>query len=109
MNPKKFKRKKEQEKKQALIKIKECFKQANLVFKKDKTKANNYIRKLRRLAMKHRIILPKSIKRRICKHCYKLLLPGTNLRVRTKPKHKQVIYYCLECKHFMKFGYSKKN
>jgi len=92
----------------AKAEIKLLFNQARSLFKKDKAKANNLVRKLRRITLKHRLRLDKSIKRSICKHCHSLLVPGTNLRVRLRKKHNQVVYYCLECKKFMKFGYGKR-
>jgi len=107
MHPLKYKRKKEKEKREALKLMRAYFKEAQGVFDGDKDKANRLVRKIRRLAMKHRIKLPITIKRSICKHCYSFLVPGKNLRVRTRKKHRQVVYYCLECKRFMKFGYGE--
>jgi ribonuclease P protein subunit RPR2 len=67
-------------------------------FKTDKKKANLYVHKLRNLAMKHQIRLPKEIKRKFCKHCYAYLMPGVNCRVRTREG--KLIYYCMECKNY---------
>ena len=54
-------------------------------------------------ALKYKINLPLKFKRRICKNCHSFLVPGKNLRVRTRKGH--VVYYCLECKEFMRIGY----
>jgi len=109
MHPHKYKRKKEKEKNEALKQIKLLFDDSVCLIAKDKATALRNLRKVRRLALKHRIKLPQPIKRRICKHCCTLLVPGFTLRVRTRRKHKQVVYYCMECKKFTKYGYGKKS
>ena len=98
----KFKVKKENLKKQAKIDISDYMKLAKGVFKKDKKKANMYVHKARRLAMKHNIRMSSALKRRFCKHCYSYLVPGENCRVRTREG--KLVYYCLECKKYMRFG-----
>lgn len=80
---------------------------AKEVFVKDKALANKYVQKARRVGMKYKMKLPREVKRSFCKHCYSLLVPGKNLRVRTREGY--VVYYCLECKKFMKFRYDTKN
>ena len=82
------------------------FEEADSVFSKDKKLANRYIRLARKIAMKFNLRMPRGYKRKFCKHCYSYLKPGVNLRVRTKDG--KVIYYCLECKKFMRFPVSKK-
>jgi|TARA_Y100000310_G_scaffold330278_1_gene401652 ribonuclease P protein subunit RPR2 len=86
--------------------IKKLFEEADSVFSKDKKLANRYIRLARKIAMKFNLRMPRGYKRKFCKHCYSYLKPGVNLRVRTKDG--KVIYYCLECKKFMRFPVSKK-
>jgi ribonuclease P protein subunit RPR2 len=71
-------------------------------FKTDRKKANLYVHKLRLLAMKYQIRLPKSIKRKFCKHCYAYLVPGVNCRVRTREG--KLIYYCMECKNYTRIS-----
>jgi len=85
--------------------IKKLFSEADEVFSKDKKLANRYVSLARKIAMKFNLRMPKVYKRRFCKHCYSYLKPGKNLRVRTK--NKKVVYYCLECKKFMRFPLSK--
>jgi len=90
----------------ALDRIKTLFKEARAVFKKDKTLANRYVTLARKIAMKARIPIPAPLKRRFCKHCYKYLMPSVNCRIRTNKG--KVVYYCLECKKYMRFPYNKK-
>jgi ribonuclease P protein subunit RPR2 len=100
---KKFKGTKSQQRKLALNEIDMLFKQANDVFDKNPDLADKYARKARRTALKYKVKLPLKFKRRICKNCHCFLMPGKNLRVRTRKGH--VVYYCLKCKGFMRVGY----
>ena len=79
-----------------LERIHELFKEAKL----NSSKANNYVKKARRIAMKVNLPLPKEYKRRYCKHCNNYFQSG-NYRVRTR--NKMVVYYCLNCKKYTKF------
>ncbi len=97
----KFKARKENLKIQARKDISNFMKLAKESFKEDKTKSNRYVRKARRVAMKHNIRLNSSVKRKFCKYCYSYLVPGENLRIRTRDG--KLVYYCLECKRYMRF------
>lgn len=81
------------------------FKEAGAMFNKDRKLANRYVSLARKIAMKYKVKIPKELKRRFCKNCYKFLVPGKNCRVRLKEG--KVIYYCLECKKFMRFPYKQ--
>lgn len=71
---------------------------AEKFFKEDSKKSDLYVHKARRLAMKHKIRLPRNIKRRFCKHCYSYLVPGVNCRIRTREG--KLICYCFRCKNY---------
>ncbi len=103
---KKFSSKSRKVKAMAKEHVIELFDAARKEFSKDKKLANEYVRKARRIAMKYKLRMPRSLKRRFCKHCYSYLVPGKNLRVRTHEGH--VVYYCLECKKFMRFPYVRE-
>jgi|TARA_B100001971_G_scaffold195525_1_gene202415 ribonuclease P protein subunit RPR2 len=100
---KKFKGTKKQQKESALAEVRGIFDQAKQVFDKKPDLAHKYAKKARRIALKYKIKLPLVLKRRICKNCHSYLVPGKNLRVRTRKGN--VVYYCLECKKFMRVGY----
>jgi len=100
---KKFKGTKGQQKKLALDEISSILNKAKTVFDEKPDLAHKYAKKARRVALKYKVKLPLNIKRRICKNCHSFLVPGKNLRVRTRKGH--VVYYCLECKKFMRIGY----
>ena len=99
-------KKQEKTKEIALERVKKLFSEAKKVFKEDKALANRYVTLARKIAMKARMSIPAELKRKFCKHCYKYLMPGINCRVRTHEG--KVVYYCLECKKFMRFPYKKR-
>jgi len=90
----------------ALERIKELFEQAELRFKKSPELSDRYVELARKIAMKYKVKMPRELKRRFCKHCYKYLMPGVNSRVRLTEK--KVVYYCNFCKKYMRFPYIKK-
>lgn len=90
----------------ALQRIKILFQQAELTFSKNKALANRYISLARTIAMKVHAKIPRELKRKVCKHCYKYLKPGVNARIRTRGG--KVIISCLECKRFMRIPIRKR-
>ena len=99
----KFKGTRNKQKRLALEEISSIFDKAKEAFAKKPDLAHKYAKKARRITLKYKIKLPLKYKRRICKNCHSFLVPGKNLRVRTRKGH--VVYYCLECKKFMRIGY----
>ena len=82
---------------------KEAFESMKIFFEKakdDVSKANNYVKKARKICMKVNLSIPKEYKRKYCKHCNNYFRAG-NYRVRTR--NKMVIYSCFNCKKYMKF------
>jgi ribonuclease P protein subunit RPR2 len=49
----------------------------------------------RKIAMRQRVGLDREHRRKICRHCYKFLVPGVNMRVRIR--NRMVVVTCLEC------------
>ena len=89
------------EKKKVLQVVKKLFDEAKLQFNKNSSLSNRYVNLARKAAMKVNLRIPKEFKRKYCKHCYSYLVPGKNVRVRI---HKsRVIYYCFNCKKYMRF------
>lgn len=82
------------------------FREASSMFRKDSRLSNRYVELARKIAMKYKVKIPPALKRRFCKHCHSYLVPSKNCRVRLT-KHK-VVYYCLNCKHYMRLPYNKK-
>lgn len=94
------------EKKKVLAAIRRLFREAENIFKKEPRLAERYVKLARRLAMKTRLRMPRELKRKFCKHCGAFLVPSVNCRIRLGKK--QVIYYCLRCKHFMRYPYVRE-
>jgi len=75
-------------------------------FHKNPERSNRYVELARKVAMKARARIPSELKSKFCKHCYTFLQPGVNCRVRTK--NNKVVYYCLNCKNYMKFPFLRE-
>jgi len=104
----KRKYRKRPEKQQKLVKerIDILFKQAKEAFKKDPKLSNRYVKLARELAMKFKVRIPPKLKRQFCRHCYSYLMPSKNVRIRTREG--KVVYYCLDCKKYMRFPYLRE-
>lgn len=89
--------------KQSIEKQKKIAKERiNLLFSKadqsSKKLADRYVTMARKIAMKLNLRLSSHLKRKFCKHCGCYLIPGKNLRVRTR--NGKLVYYCSECRKF---------
>jgi len=85
----------------ALERINDLFNQAGKIFHYSKEYSNRYVTLARKISMKYKVKTPSELKKRFCKHCYSYLVPGNTSRVRI---HKsKVIYYCKNCRKFMRF------
>lgn len=92
-------RDKEYYKKIALERIIHLFKEA----RGNPGKADRYVELARKIAMKTNVRIPREYKRKFCKHCNNYFQKG-NYRVRTR--NKTVVYYCFNCKKYMRFKIS---
>ncbi len=86
--------------------IKELFEEADKVFNKNPKLADRYVELARKISMKTKVRIPGELKRKFCKHCYSYLRPGKNCRVRNYKS--RVVYYCENCKKYMRFQIKKK-
>ncbi|MBD3361809.1 ribonuclease P [Candidatus Woesearchaeota archaeon] len=98
-----FSRKQKKNKEIARKRILFFFEQARKVFDFNPSLANRYVTLARKYAQRYKVRIPRELKRRFCKHCYKYLVPGVNCRVRTHDG--KVVYTCFNCKKFMRFEY----
>jgi ribonuclease P protein subunit RPR2 len=89
---------KRQQKEIAKTRIEELFTQADTVFTTNKGLAHRYVTLARKLQMKAKVRMPRELKRKYCKHCYKYLRSGVNGRIRTRDG--KVVISCFECKKF---------
>jgi len=102
----KYKKKPKKQREIALERIRILFKQAREMFKKDPKLSNRYVYLARKIAMKYKIKIPSELKKKFCKHCYAYLVPPVNCRVRVQKG--KVVYYCMNCKKYMRFPYKKE-
>ncbi|MBW2982425.1 ribonuclease P [Candidatus Woesearchaeota archaeon] len=102
----KYRKKPGKQRELVLERIEILFKEAKTAFKKDPKRADRYVKLARELAMKYKVRIPRELKRRFCKHCNSYLVPSKNVRIRTR--NKKVVYYCLNCKNYMRFPYLKE-
>ncbi|HIG95958.1 TPA: hypothetical protein HA249_03660 [Candidatus Woesearchaeota archaeon] len=80
------------------------------LFKTAETKtehqARELMRKVRHLALRHRIRLEPVLKRRFCKYCLTFFHLSKNSRVRLIKK--RLVYTCFYCKRQMRIPYKRK-
>ena len=101
----KYQRKPSEHTEIAKERIGELFEQAATAFNEDRALANRYVELARKISMKYKVRIPSELRRRFCKNCNSYLVPSVNCRVRVSKG--KLIYYCLECKHFMRFSYRR--
>lgn len=95
--------------KQRLIaqeRIETLFSEAEKAFSQNPSLSHRYVTLARKIAMKVKLKMPRKLKRKFCKHCYKFLKPGVNCRIRTR--NGKVVISCFECKKFTRIPFGKK-
>ena len=86
------------------------FQQAEEVFRTNPQLASRYVEVARKIAMSAKIRLPTKCKRRICRNCNALLVPGNNCRVRVKQRREpHLVVTCLACGHQTRILLRKKD
>ena len=86
------------------------FQQATRTYKANPQLTQSYICIARKIAMAARMRLPTAYKRRICKNCNTLLVPGESSRVRIKPtREPHIVVTCLRCGVQTRFPIKVKN
>ncbi|MBU0898702.1 MAG: ribonuclease P [Nanoarchaeota archaeon] len=108
MGERKSKPKPEWQTKLAKERIEKLFKESKESFEKHPERSHRYVEMARKISMRYNIAIPRILKRKICKHCYKFLVSGKNAQVRTNSKHQAVIVKCLECGKVTRFPYRKE-
>ena len=89
----------------AIERIEQLFNEAEKAFSKYPERSRRYVEIARKIAMKANMSMPAKFRRKYCRKCYSFLRVGVNCRVRN---HKgRMIYKCLECKNFMRYGIRK--
>jgi ribonuclease P protein subunit RPR2 len=74
------------------------FQQATHTYRANPKLAQSYLQSARKIAMAARLRLPTAYRRRICKKCNMLLVPGETSRVRIRQgREPHVVATCLNC------------
>jgi len=80
--------------------IQVLFQQAEEIRRENPQLGSRYVAVARKIAMAAKIRLPREYKRRICRNCNTLLVPGENCRVRVRQRREpHVVVTCLACGH----------
>ncbi len=95
-----------EESRAALERIKILFALAKQDFKAHPERSHRYVEMILDIVKKVRVKLPSNIKRYICVNCKHLLVPGVNLKVRSDRGF--MIYQCLDCGSIKKYGYIRE-
>jgi len=85
--------------------IKKLFELAEKAYPSRPDLANRYVDIARRICMRHRVSMPRELKRRMCKKCGAFLVPGENSRVRLDGKN--VVITCLQCGTIKRYPYKR--
>lgn len=71
----------------------------------DPSRADRYVGLARRIAMRYQVSLPRELRRRVCRGCDGLLVPGRSARVRVA--HGRVTVTCLRCAAVKRYPYTR--
>jgi ribonuclease P protein subunit RPR2 len=77
-------------------------------FKKHPERSRRYVELARKIGLRYNIRLPKELKKKFCKNCNSLLVPGVSSSVRLKKKERLVRVKCLKCNKVYKYSYRRK-
>jgi ribonuclease P protein subunit RPR2 len=89
----------------ATQRIERLFRMAGEVCGRRPDLADRYVDIARRISMRHRVSIPRELKRHVCKECYCYLAPGINARVRVDGRN--VLITCQRCGGIRRYPYKK--
>lgn len=84
------------------------FKLAKKEFKAHPKRSGRYVELARKIGLRYNIRFSKQLKRKFCKNCNILLIPGISSQTRIKSKKKIVEVKCLKCGKIYRYPYVKK-
>lgn len=94
-----------QQQKIARERISILFSLAEKEFKKHPERSKRYIQLARKIGLRYNVRLSKELKRKFCKKCNSLLIPGLTSLVRTDSKTKTINVRCLSCNKIYRYPY----
>ncbi|HDJ38758.1 MAG TPA: ribonuclease P [Methanosarcinales archaeon] len=86
--------------------IERLFELAEMVSRTRPLLSDRYIHLAKRIGMRNRVRIPTHLKRRMCKHCGKYLIPGRTCRVRLNGTC--VVVTCLACNKQTRYPYYRR-
>ncbi len=72
-------------------------------------RVRRYVGLTRKIGMKAQYTLPKELKRKFCKKCNMLLVPGKTCSVRTDEGKKTLNIKCFYCNNITRYKYDRRN
>ena len=81
------------------------FSLAEKEFKKHPERSIRYVDLARKIGLRYNVRLPKELKRKFCKNCSVLLIPGVTSKVRLDSKKKVLNIKCLKCEKIYIYPY----
>lgn len=90
----------------ALERIRRLFAMAEQASPARPALGDRYVRLARRIAMRYQVPLPRELRRRYCRGCDRLLVPGRTARVRVA--HGRVTVTCLRCATVKRYPYEPR-
>jgi len=95
-------------KKIAEKRIKILFKLAEEELKKENfDRVRRYVELARKIGMKAQYTIPRELKRKFCKKCNMLLIPGKTCMVRLNKKTKTINIKCFNCNNIKRYKYGR--
>src|SRR3974390_1076814 len=89
----------------ATQRIERLFRMAGEVCGRRPDLADRYVDIARRISMRHRVSIPRELKRNVCKNCSGYLAPGVNARVRIDGRNGFIT--CQRCGGIKRYPYKK--
>lgn len=88
--------------------IKILFDLAKKEFKSHPERSRRYVQLARKIGLRYNVRFSRQLKRKFCKNCNSLLIPGVSSRTRIISDKKVVAVKCLICNKIFRYPYSKK-
>lgn len=86
--------------------IKRLFELAGAISETRPELGDRYLHLAKQIGMRHRVRIPSHLKRRMCKHCGKYLVPGRTCRVRLS--YARVVITCYACGKQIRYPYKTR-
>lgn len=99
-------RNKFQEREVAVERIRKLFGMAEEHASETQQLSDRYVRLARRIAMRYQVSIPRELRRRICRSCEGILIPGRTARVRIGSG--RVAITCLRCETVKRYPLAVK-